>query len=105
MLRNGFLCRGGGELAHIGWNQIHPAKREKMFRKVFEHFCHAIMFRWPPPPEAHLVQFFVGEVNENKTLPSAALRPFYLALTTSKSMVNNGIIALLSQLSGKRQPK
>jgi hypothetical protein len=35
-------------------------------------------------------------VNENKTLPTAALRPFYLALTTLKSMVDDGIIALLS---------
>jgi hypothetical protein len=46
MLRNGFLCGGGGKLAHIGWNQIHPAKRQKMFRKMFEHFCNAKMFRW-----------------------------------------------------------
>jgi hypothetical protein len=45
-----------------------------------------------------------GEVNENKTLPAyrTTLRPFFcLASTTLKSMVDDGIIALLSQLSGK----
>jgi hypothetical protein len=41
------------------------------------------------------------EVIENKTLPATALWPFYLALTTLKSMVDNGIIALFSQLLGK----
>ncbi len=41
MLRNGFICQGGGKLAHRGWNQIYPEKRQKMFRKMFEHFCHA----------------------------------------------------------------
>jgi hypothetical protein len=39
-------AEGRGELAHIGWNQIHPGKWRKMFRKMFEHFCHAKMFRW-----------------------------------------------------------
>ncbi len=38
MLRNGFIWQGGGELANIGWNQIYPAKRQKMFRKMFEPF-------------------------------------------------------------------
>ncbi len=33
-------------LAHIGWNQIHPGKWQNMFRKMFEHFCHAKMFKW-----------------------------------------------------------
>jgi hypothetical protein len=28
----------GGKLAHIGWNQIHPGKRQKMFRKMSD--CH-----------------------------------------------------------------
>jgi hypothetical protein len=73
-----------------------------------------------PPPEAHPVQFggrddrkksprclphhpprliqfnLAGEVNENKNLPPPALPPFYLVSTTSKSMVDNGIIALLN---------
>jgi hypothetical protein len=31
------LQRGGGKLAHIGWNQTHPGKWQKMFRKMFEH--------------------------------------------------------------------
>jgi hypothetical protein len=32
MLRNGFICRGGGELVHIG------RKRQKMFRKCLNIF-------------------------------------------------------------------
>ncbi len=36
-----FSAEGGGKLAHIGWNQIHPGKWQNMFRKMFEHFCHA----------------------------------------------------------------
>jgi hypothetical protein len=32
------LSAEGGEAAHIGWNQIYPAKGQKMFRKMFEHF-------------------------------------------------------------------
>jgi hypothetical protein len=31
-------AKGRGKLAHIGCNQIYPAKRQKMFRKFFEHF-------------------------------------------------------------------
>ncbi len=58
MLRNGFICQGGGELAHIGWNQIYPAK-QKVFRKMFEHFCHAKMFRWG---QTFFLTFFSIEV-------------------------------------------
>jgi hypothetical protein len=44
-----------------------------------------------------------GEINENNTLPTMALWPFHQALTTLKSMIDNGIIAFLSQLLGKRE--
>jgi hypothetical protein len=40
------FAEGGGKLAHIGWNRTYPAKRQKMSRKMFEHFCHVKMFRW-----------------------------------------------------------
>jgi hypothetical protein len=40
-MRDGFLCRGGGGPVAHRLESNTPKKQQKMFRKMFEHFCHA----------------------------------------------------------------
>jgi hypothetical protein len=41
MLRSGFLWEGGGETGAHRLESNTPRNKAKMFRKMFEHFCHA----------------------------------------------------------------
>jgi hypothetical protein len=47
MLRDGFLCGRGGEAGAHRLESNTPRKMAKNnVKKLFEHFCHAKMFRW-----------------------------------------------------------
>jgi hypothetical protein len=56
-------AKGGAKLAHLGAHRLEsniPSNKAKMFRKIFEHFCHAKMFRW----DEHFSEHFFQSWNE-----------------------------------------
>ncbi len=72
------LRRGGGKLAHTGWNQIHPGKWQKCSEKCLNIFVmQKIMFRWgkaPPKNVERDIYEYVDRKNKNTLLTTNLLQ-------------------------------